>query len=259
MLDILVKNYLWSDSIILDSENKDKKIYNLKNFLDFILKIESKGWKNIPNLHWSWAKWFYQLHTGNSEKWYIQIVNNKFKKISKEEFLKLKSENNERTDLKTVHNTSSYETSIRSTINFFKTLWNKWKIWNNIGFAFTNNILNLSIRSGDEVFKKYQLTFWATNTTPKIFKIEWDKRVNQDVLDLWVIEQSILFLADVFERWVKRNPKTEKMITGIFLWDKQQLINFYNIVHNTDPGQYNWTANNLINTAFKSVNLKKMI
>ena len=67
IFDVLSERYLWWDSIILDSNNKNKKIDNLKKFLEFVLKIESFWWKNIPNLNWSWAEGFYQLHTKNYE------------------------------------------------------------------------------------------------------------------------------------------------------------------------------------------------
>ena len=170
----------------------------------------------------------------------------------------MQQEKKDRRDIKVIHKTNSYETSIKSTISFFRSLWEKWKIWNNIDFEFFDNVLILSIRSWEQVLKKYEFNSWNQKTVPQIYKIEWKEKIIQDVLDLWVIEQTLLFLADVFERWVKKDTKTKDIINWIFLWDKEQLKNFYNFFHNTDPSQYDWTANSLINSVLSDIELQKI-
>lgn len=74
----LLNTYLQENKDLLNKKNKTITLTNLREFLDFILKVESYWWKNAINK--SWAKGYYQLHTWNAKKWYGIFVDGDLQK-----------------------------------------------------------------------------------------------------------------------------------------------------------------------------------
>lgn len=255
IFNVLVKTDLWNNQLLLDSKNKNKILVNLKNSLNFVLRIESYWWKNEPNKNGSWAKWYYQLHTWNSWEWFMKVVDEKFVEIKQDEYEKLQNDPTNKLSVDKFYKTNSYETSIRSTISFFKKLWEKWEIWKNISFFVEGDNVRLIIKSWKNKLREYILSNWNQKIAPKFEEIVWWKRFKLDVLNLWVIEQTLLFLVDIFERWLKKDENTREIITNMFLWDKDKLASFYNYFHNTDAKQYKWSAKDLIDEVLNSTQL----
>lgn len=181
-----------------------------------------------------------------------------YKKISKTDYLAKLDENKERKDVRNLHYTSSYETAIRSTINFFSWLWVEWNIWKNIRYKnIANKEVELEVVNSWNTIDKYLLSYWNHNTPPKFYKIDWNSKNQLDVLDLWVLEQSLLFLADTFERWINKQDKVKFTFLNILKWDKNEVVQFYNLFHNTDPNQYDNTAKEIIESSYEQLSMQK--
>ncbi len=190
-------------------KNSDKLIKNLEKIIILTLNIESSWWKNIENYNWSWAEWYYQIHTKNWKIWYEKLIDEVYIDIDKKEYDKIilqnKSNKKEKVQVRTINKSSSYKTAI------------KYLIKNNSKFVNKNQYLKAP-------------SIWNRIIDVNKKEIQWISWP----MDLTAEEQTNLWLIDLFGR-ISDNRKS--YLANMLIWSQSDAKEFYKKIQHTVPDE----------------------
>ena len=224
ILNQLINEYFYWQKILVANKsntitkeiiknNKEEIIKNFIIFINFILAIESYGWKNVSNKNKSWAEWYFQFKTNNNKIWYEIMIERNYIETSKETWNKYHKKGNVMIQNKDING---------KNFKGIATKYNK---------RYKPNSLEMAIKRTKRFYWKNQPNWLNTIKTNNDWKI-----LNKifDIKKYWYEEQMILWLIDLFERedsvWWK---EIRQYIANILFWSQYDARELYTKVHHS--------------------------